>query len=56
LDRLEEAIVAYRQGIELNPEFSESHNKLGDALAKVGRSDEASVCYRRALELKGKVS
>jgi superkiller protein 3 len=51
----ERAIEFYQKAIDLNPNLAEVYDKLGDTLAKVGRQKEASVCYRRGLELKAKV-
>jgi tetratricopeptide (TPR) repeat protein len=48
---LEEAIAAYRNAIELNPDLSWSHHNLGEALAKLGKLEEAIVAYRSAIEL-----
>ncbi|MEG4200420.1 tetratricopeptide repeat protein [Microcoleus sp. Pol12A5] len=53
---VEKAIEFYQNAIELNPDLAKVYDKLSDSLAKVGRPNEASVCYRRALELKAKVS
>jgi len=50
----ERAIEFYQKAIELNPNLAEFYDKLGDTLAKVGRQKEASVSYRRGLELKAK--
>ncbi|MEY3866722.1 MAG: hypothetical protein RLZZ338_613, partial [Cyanobacteriota bacterium] len=52
----EKAIKFYQNAIELNPDLGEVYDKLGDSLAKVGRQKEASVSYRRGLEVKAKVS
>ncbi|MEG3836971.1 tetratricopeptide repeat protein [Microcoleus sp. Z1_C3] len=48
---LEEAIAAYRNAIELNPDLSWSHHNLGEALAKLGKLEEAIAAFRRAIEL-----
>jgi superkiller protein 3 len=50
----ERAIEFYQKAIDLNPNLAEVYDKLGDTLAKVGRQKEASVSYRRGLELKTK--
>ncbi|MDF0552045.1 tetratricopeptide repeat protein [Kamptonema sp. UHCC 0994] len=49
--KLEEAIAAFRQSIELNPGISWYHHHLGEALAKMGQLDDAIAAYRRAIEL-----
>ncbi|MEG4013533.1 MULTISPECIES: FkbM family methyltransferase [unclassified Microcoleus] len=48
---LEEAIAAYRNAIELNPDLSWSYHNLGEALAKLGQLDEAITAFRRSIEL-----
>jgi glycosyltransferase involved in cell wall biosynthesis/GT2 family glycosyltransferase len=50
--KLEEAVVAYRQAIEQNPQFHVAYQNLGETLGKLGRSDEAVAMYRKAIELK----
>jgi tetratricopeptide (TPR) repeat protein len=47
----DEAVKAYRQAIELDPTVSLFYYDLGDILANQWKSEEASLCYRRALEL-----
>jgi len=37
--------------IELNPNYSEGHRRLGLVLQHLGRFEEASVSYKRALEI-----
>ena len=36
--KIEEATACYRRAVELNPEFAEAHNNLGNALQKPGGS------------------
>ena len=43
------AIVAYRQAIELHPDFAEAHNNLANILRLTGRISEAITAYRRAI-------
>lgn len=43
---------AFRRASELDPEFPDAHNNLGNVLKDQGRLDEAAACYARALELK----
>jgi FkbM family methyltransferase len=50
--KLEEAVVAYRQAIEHNPQFYGAYQNLGETLGKLGRFDEAVEMYRKAIELK----
>ena len=46
-----QAIEAYRQSIGLRPNAAVTHRNLGDALARLGRVDEARAAYTRAAEL-----
>ena len=46
--RLDEAIVYYRNALELNPNYPEAHTNLGFCLNKCGRVDEAIVEYHKA--------
>ena len=48
--KLEEAVAACRQALQLNPRNAEPHNNLGILLEKLGRSDEAVESYREALK------
>ncbi|XZN91800.1 MAG: tetratricopeptide repeat protein [Microcoleus sp.] len=49
--RFEEAVIAYKKAVELNPNFSWSYHGLGDVLQKLGHRDEAVAAYRKAIEL-----
>jgi superkiller protein 3 len=50
--RLDEAVAAFRRGLERAPGDAEAHYDLGNALREQGRCDEAVAAYRRAIELK----
>jgi len=45
-DRNEEALAAAQKAVEMNPEGL-YRGKLAEALARVGRLDEAEACYKR---------
>jgi tetratricopeptide (TPR) repeat protein len=47
----DEAISAFRRGIELQPEFPEAHNNLGGALAETGDRTGAVAHFREAIRL-----
>jgi superkiller protein 3 len=47
----DEAIGAYQRAIDLNPNYSLAHHHLGNALAERGQIYEASISYRRVLQL-----
>lgn len=49
--KFDEAAAAYKQAVELNPDFSWSYHSLGDALVKLERWEEAVVAYNKAIEL-----
>ena len=49
-ERIDEAIDAYKQAIQLAPDQIFVWNNLGNLCAKVGRSDEAMIAFRKALE------
>ncbi len=51
LNRYDEAITSYRQGLILNPRSGEIHNNLGTSLRCLGRAAEALPHYRQAIEL-----
>ncbi|MGH9928935.1 MAG: tetratricopeptide repeat protein [Pyrinomonadaceae bacterium] len=52
LGEYKEAIDAYKQAIELNPELSEPHNNLGLAYAASGQPAEAVAELKAAVQLK----
>jgi O-antigen biosynthesis protein len=49
--KLEEAVLAYRQCISLNPNFAWYHHNLGEVLALLGQWEEADRAYQCACEL-----
>ena len=49
--RFDEAATAYKQAVELNPDFSWSYHGLGDVLVKLERWEEAVIAYNKAVEL-----
>jgi tetratricopeptide (TPR) repeat protein len=46
-----EAIAAYRQALELDPDFADAHCNLGTVLYNQGRRVESRACFERALGL-----
>ncbi len=54
--RIEEALAAFRQALELKPDYAEAHNNYGMALAKKGESEEALREFKEALRLKPKLA
>jgi superkiller protein 3 len=51
---LKEVIAAYRKAIQLNPNYVEAYNGLGNALYDKKELDEAIAAYRKAIELNPK--
>ena len=49
--RLDEAVAAYREALEINPNFALAHNNLGIALAAQRKTSEAVEQYEEALRL-----
>lgn len=47
----DEALVAYRRGIELNPEFADCHCNLGVVHYNRGERGPARRCFERCLEI-----
>ena len=52
LVRLPEAVAAYRQSLEADPNIAETHYNLGLALYEMGLVDEAEKHLRRAIEIR----
>ncbi|MEZ2238914.1 tetratricopeptide repeat protein [Microcoleus sp.] len=51
-ERWDEAIVHYQRAIEIEPTYHQSYQKLGIALAKIGKIEEDAITtFRRAGEL-----
>jgi predicted O-linked N-acetylglucosamine transferase (SPINDLY family) len=51
MDKLDDAITAYRQAIRMKPDYAEAHANLGKALRNAARLDEAIACFREAIRL-----
>ncbi|MGD1711799.1 tetratricopeptide repeat protein [Dapis sp. BLCC M172] len=49
--KLDEAIAAYRQAIEVNPGYTNSYYELGKLLQEKGKLEEAIATYTEATEL-----
>lgn len=49
--RIDTAIVEFRRAAELNPEFADALQRLGEMYHLKGQSDSAEACYRRAIWL-----
>lgn len=55
-NRDEEAVEAFRQAVQLDPDFAEAHYRLGLALNVTGQSDEADKSFERALKVYEKLT
>jgi len=51
LERIDEAIVSFKEAIQLAPDFAVAHNNLGSALNEIGKKDEALKHLHRALKI-----
>jgi tetratricopeptide (TPR) repeat protein len=51
LERHDEAVVALRRAVMLEPEYGPNHAALGEILHNLGRLNSADVALRRAIEL-----
>ena len=52
LNAYEDALIAYRKAIKLNPDYAPSHFNLAVALQALTRTNDAINSYQRAIELK----
>ncbi|MEG4515227.1 MULTISPECIES: tetratricopeptide repeat protein [unclassified Microcoleus] len=48
--KIDEAIVAYKKAIEVNPNYFGTHHNLGDLYQQKYKLDEAATSYQRAIE------
>ena len=51
-NKAKDAIIAYQNAIEQNPNFHWGYHNLGEALEQLGRLEEAISAYQQALQLK----
>ncbi len=49
--RLEDAVLAFRQAVEMDPAFVNAWNDLGVVMEALGNPMEAVRCYRQALSV-----
>ncbi len=52
LQKLDQAIAAYRRGLALDPSNADAHNNLAEALLTQRQHDEAAPHFEEALRLK----
>ncbi|MFX1521238.1 MAG: tetratricopeptide repeat protein [Promethearchaeota archaeon] len=48
----EKAIEEYQKAVEIDPNFYQAWNKMGDAYNTLGNAEQALECYERSLEIK----
>lgn len=46
-----QAVTAYQRALQLQPNFPEAYNNLGNTLRELGRADEAIACYTACIQL-----
>jgi len=51
MDRINEALVAMKKSLELEPKDSESHNNLGVMLKDLGKLNESRISFSQAITL-----
>lgn len=56
LDRIEEAIEAYKRVLALEPKYLDALINLGECCQFLNRIDEAEAAYRRAIEVSGQTT
>ncbi len=49
--KFEDAVIAFRELLEIKPDYAAGHNNLGNVLKNLGRLDEALESYKRALKI-----
>ena len=52
LKKYDSAINYFEKAIQLNPNFSEAYNNLGNTKKRVGKINEAITCFEKAIQLK----
>lgn len=56
IQKIDEAVLAYKKAIELNPKFSWAYHELGESLMKKGLIDEAILAYQETIKINPKSS
>jgi tetratricopeptide (TPR) repeat protein len=50
-NKLDDAIIAYRRAIQIDPNYANAHAGLGCCLLNQGKLDEAIISYRKTLKI-----
>jgi tetratricopeptide (TPR) repeat protein len=54
LEQFERALELYRRAVAMDPESSDAHYRLGRALQRSGRAQEAQAAFERVKELRAR--
>ena len=49
--KLDEAIAAYKEAVDIKPDAAEAYNNLGAAYLKQGKLDKAIVAFKKAVHI-----
>jgi tetratricopeptide (TPR) repeat protein len=44
----QDALTAFKRALEIEPARKEIWNDIGDILEKIGKHEEAKICYEKA--------
>ena len=50
LKKYDTSVAYFEKAIELNPNFSEAYNNLGNVKKRIGNIDEAISCFKKAIQ------
>ena len=56
LNRQSDAIIAFKDAIKIDPNYTDAHNNLGNVYLAMGRKEEAEESYRKALAIDPKMT
>ncbi|WP_424729841.1 tetratricopeptide repeat protein [Methanoregula sp.] len=48
LEKYQEALTSFKRALEIDPQRKEVWNDVGSTLDKLGKHDEARICYEKA--------
>jgi predicted O-linked N-acetylglucosamine transferase (SPINDLY family) len=51
LEKTNDAIYYYKKAININPNYADAHNNLGNALKDSGKFEKAISCYEKAINI-----
>ena len=50
-DQIKDAIISYKEAIDIEPNFPQPYFNLGIVLNNIGKLDESISCFQSAIEL-----